>query len=230
MAALVIIGLMTEIIDDDALDAKGRPESEAERDDRRGVARLEAFSDGVFAIAITLLVLGIEVPDVDNGQLNDAIGDLVGSIEGYFVGFAVIGLFWVNHHQFFGRVERHDGRLLWMNLLFLSLISMMPFSTGLIGDYGGERDAVIVFAVNVGLAASALILTERSAVRSRLLGPDSPYYHVSFPRWQAWITPAIFFGSAGLAFIDPSLAQLSWILTLVASIALDRTGNDPYRS
>jgi len=218
---------VTEIIDE--TDLAG--ESRAERDDRRGVARLEAFSDGVFAIAITLLVLGIEVPTVEtDSQLNDAIQDLIGSIEGYFIGFAVIGLFWVNHHQFFGRVERHDGRLLWMNLLFLSLISMMPFSTGLIGDYGGHRDAVIVFAVNVGLAASALILTEKAAVHSRLLGPDSPYYRVSFPRWQAWITPAIFFGSVGLAFIDPSLAQLSWILTLVASIALDRTGNDPYRS
>ena len=108
---------MAEIIDEDELDAEDGPESKAERDDRRGVARLEAFSDGVFAIAITLLVLGIEVPDVSvedgDKMLNEAINALSGNIQGYFIGFAVIGLFWVNHHQFFGDVERHDRRLLW---------------------------------------------------------------------------------------------------------------------
>jgi len=224
-----------EIIDEDELDAEDGPETPGERDDRRGVARLEAFSDGVFAIAITLLVLGIEVPDVSvhggDDLLNEAIDSLDGSITGYFIGFAVIGLFWVNHHQFFGLVERSDSRLLWANLGFLSLISLMPFSTGLIGNYGGHEIAVVFFAGNVALAASALILTEVAAVRSRLLGPDHPYYHRPYPAKTAWLTPAIFIGSIPVAYlISPQIAQWSWILTLVVSITLDRTGNDPYRA
>ena len=109
------------------------------------------------------------------------------------------------------------------NLLFLSLISMMPFSTGLIGEYGGREIAVSIFAVNVALAAAALILTETAAVRSRLLGPDHPYYHVPFPRWQAWITTAIFLASVPVAIlISPEAAQWSWILTLITSITIER--------
>jgi uncharacterized membrane protein len=219
---------VAEIIDEDELDAEDGPETEAERDDRRGVARLEAFSDGVFAIAITLLVLGIEVPDLSGedleGQLNDAVGSLLDSnLVAYFIGFAVIGLFWVNHHQFFGMVERSDNRLLWTNLAFLSFISLMPFSTGLIGEYGGHRIAVVVFAVNVAVAASGLILTETAAVRSRLLGPDHPYYAGPYPRWQAWATPVIFPASVPVAFlISPEAAQWTWILTLLTGITIER--------
>ena len=225
---------MPEIIDEDELDAEGDPASKAERDDRRGVARLEAFSDGVFAIAITLLVLGLTVPsltqgkDVSDGEFEDMLNHAVGSLldsnlVAYFIGFAVIGLFWVNHHQFFGDVERHDSRLLWSNLTFLSLIALMPFSTGLIGEYGSHEIAVIVFALNVALAAAALILTEAAAVRSRLLGPDHAYYHVPYPRWQAWITTGIFLASVPVAIlISPTAAQWTWILTLITSITLER--------
>ena len=108
---------MTEIIDEDGLDAGEGPASAVVRDERRGVARLEAFSDGVFAIAITLLVLGIEVPHTSSTELDQALSDLVPDTFAYFIGFAVIGIFWINHHAFFGEVERHNNRLLWSNCL-----------------------------------------------------------------------------------------------------------------
>ena len=80
-----------------------------------------------------------------------------------------------------------------------------------------------IFAVNVALAAAALILTETAAVRSRLLGPDHPYYHVRFPGWRAWITTVIFLASVPIAIlISPEVAQWSWILTLVTSITIER--------
>ena len=211
MAALVIIARVTEIIDEDALDG----ESPVERDDRRGVARLEAFSDGVFAIAITLLVLGIEVPDADADSLNKALGDLVPNMIAYFIGFAVIGIFWVNHHAFFGEVERHNGRLLWSNLLFLSLVSAMPFTTGLIGEFNGERDAVMLFAANVSLASLAAIASERAAVRARLLTPGSALYKRPFPSPGAFVTPVVFGLSIPIALISPTAAQYAWLATIV---------------
>jgi uncharacterized membrane protein len=185
-------------------------------DERHGVDRLEAFSDGVFAIAITLLVLGIEVPDVNQDDLGQALTDLGPSVFGYFLGFAVIGLFWVGHHAFFGEVARHDNRLLWTNLLFLSLIAAMPFSAGLLGDYGESQVAVIVFAANVSLAALASYVSEQGAIRSGLMRAGSPMTHRPFFS-PGLIVPAVFALSIPIALISESAAQLFWLLALVAA-------------
>jgi len=206
---------VTEIIDDDELSAEGGPGTQAGRDERRGVARLEAFSDGVFAIAITLLVLGIEIPDVGDSGLDRALDDLIPDAFAYFIGFAVIGIFWINHHAFFGEVERHNNRLLWSNLLFLSLVSAMPFSTGLIGEFPGQRDAVIIFAANVSLASLAGIASERAAVRARLLAPDSKLYKRPFPSPAAFVTPVVFGLSIPIALLSPTAAQYAWLATIV---------------
>ena len=209
---------MTEIIDPDD-DRTGATPLELE--DRRGVARLEAFSDGVFAIAITLLVLGVEIPNARTPNLNDAINALVPNIVAYFIGFAVIGLFWVSHHAFFAEVERHDLRLLWSNLLFLSLVAAMPFTTGLIGEFSGQRDAVILFAANVSLASLAGLWSETAAVHSRLLRPNSHLYDWPFPPWASLITPAVFLISIPIAFIEPTVAQYFWLTSLLASRFID---------
>lgn len=183
-------------------------------DERHGVDRLEAFSDGVFAIAITLLVLGIEVPDVNEDDLGQALIDLGPSVFGYFLGFAVIGLFWVGHHAFFGQVVRHDGRLLWTNLLFLSLISAMPFSSGLLGDYGNSELGVVVFAGNVALAGLASYLSEQGAISSGLLRPDSPL--ASRPLVSRGLfVPFVFVLSIPLALVSVTVAQLFWLLAPV---------------
>ncbi len=210
---------MTEIIDEDEFDGEGK----AERDDRRGVARLEAFSDGVFAIAITLLVLNIDVPspDLSAGALHGELADVVGNAFAYFLGFAVIGIFWVSHHAFFGEVERHGPSLLWSNLLFLSLIAAMPFSTGLIGEYGGDIDAVIIFAANVALASLALTLSEWQAIKGRMLTPGSKIYERPFPRPSNFVNPVVFGLSIPIAFVDPTMAQYFWLAALIANPLLD---------
>jgi uncharacterized membrane protein len=184
-------------------------------DQRHGVDRLEAFSDGVFAIAITLLVLGIEVPAVDPDDLGKALGDLGPSVWGYFLGFAVIGLFWVGHHAFFGEVARHDGRLLWSNLLFLSLISAMPFSTGLLGDYGDTELGVVVFAANVSLAALASYLSEQGAISRGLMREGSEL--AGRPLLTGGLlVPLVFALSIPIALVSITAAQLFWLLAIVA--------------
>ena len=114
--------------------------------------RLEAFSDGVFAIAITLLVLEIPVPDVEPGALPDALLDQWPSYAAYVVSFATIGIIWTNHHAVLGYVDRVDRSLLYLNLNVLLWIALIPWPTDLLAEYmqaGGsnERAAALVYAL-----------------------------------------------------------------------------------
>jgi uncharacterized membrane protein len=98
--------------------------------------RIEAFSDGVFAIAITLLVLDIRVPKVAEGEsLWHALGQQWPSYAAYFVSFATIGIIWVNHHAAFDRIARSSRTLLFVNLLLLLWVSSIPFPTSLVAEY-----------------------------------------------------------------------------------------------
>jgi uncharacterized membrane protein len=98
-------------------------------------ARVEAFSDGVFAIAITLLVLDIPVPQVARGQLGDALLDNWPDYAAYVVSFAIIGLIWINHHAVFGYVERVDRGLLFLNLNLLLWTALIPWPTRLLAEF-----------------------------------------------------------------------------------------------
>ncbi len=105
--------------------------------------RLILFSDAVFAIAITLLVIEIKVPEVhrdENGRLTDAallhqLGKMLGKFIGFIISFILIGLYWTIHHRMFGYVTAYNRRLLSLNLLFLFFIALMPFSTAFYSDY-----------------------------------------------------------------------------------------------
>ncbi|HEY8217619.1 MAG TPA: TMEM175 family protein [Acidimicrobiia bacterium] len=104
--------------------------------------RLEAFSDGVIAIAITLLVLQIDVPNARQGSLFDALLDLWPSYLAFVLSFVVIGIMWVSHHSMFERIANVDRRLLFLNLLLLMGIAFLPFPTALLARYlqqGGEN-------------------------------------------------------------------------------------------
>jgi uncharacterized membrane protein len=94
-------------------------------------SRLEAFSDGVFAIAITLLVLEIPVPSVEYGELMDELLDQWPAYAAYVVSFAVIGIIWINHHAIFGYVERADRALLLLNLNLLLWVALLPWPKSL---------------------------------------------------------------------------------------------------
>ena len=97
--------------------------------------RLEAFSDGVFAIAITLLVIEIEVPHGENGGLARALAAQWPSYAAYAVSFAVIGIMWVNHHTLIELVATVDRPLLFLNLLLLMFVAFIPFSTALLAEH-----------------------------------------------------------------------------------------------
>ena len=105
---------------------------------QRDVDRLSAFSDGVFAIAITLLVLSIEVPDFDRVSFGDAWDDLYPQLLSYGLSFVVIGVYWKAHHRMFRTLRRVTNRLLNLNLLLLGLVALIPFPTEMLGNSGGS--------------------------------------------------------------------------------------------
>jgi uncharacterized membrane protein len=196
----------------------------ASAESRRGFERTIAFSDGVFAIAITLLVLSIDVPKLGHGErLDHALSNLSDNIVSYFIGFAVIGLFWVGHHYFFGSLRGFDGRLLWLNLLYLSFIGLLPFTTALLGDYGNDPSALTAYAINVGLAGLADALMMVVAVRANLLEPTKQAIGRQMIV-RNLIPSAVFFASIPLAYIDTDVAKYSWLLIAVIPRVLVRAG------
>src|SRR5207237_4400 len=119
--------------------------------DRMQLDRLVFFSDAIFAIAITLLVIEIHVPDltgiVTEQRLADALLDNIPQYIGFLVSFFVIGRFWIGHHRTLGRLSRAEPRLIWVNLLFLLTIAFMPFPTAVISNFASSRVAVGVYTV-----------------------------------------------------------------------------------
>ena len=174
--------------------------------------RLEAFSDGVFAIAITLLIIEVGVPEVHAGEsLAGALRELWPSYVGYVVSFLTIGVMWMNHHQMFRDIERTDHTLTVLNLLLLMGVAFVPFPTALVAQYlredseqrlaatlafGGTFTVLAVIFNLLWLHASrwGKLLDEHvsaSRIRSRTLRylPGAALYGVTLP--LAFITPWI---------------------------------------
>lgn len=128
---------------------------------RRDVDRVSAFSDGVFAIAITLLVLSIDVPNVPGNRLGDALEDLIPFVFTYLLSFFVVGVYWLAHHRMFRSVRRVDRRLLWLNLLLLSFIALLPFPTEVLGRYGDTTLGTVVYAASIAAVGGAMVLLWR---------------------------------------------------------------------
>ncbi len=149
--------------------------------DLPGTTRLEAFSDGVFAIAVTLLIFQVKVPDHNEvaaaGGLWSALGTHWPSYLGYLVSFLTLGIMWVNHHAIFQYVRRADRRFLLVNVLFLMGIAFVPFPTAVLAEYltqPGQRLAATLFYGGVLVAIALLFnLVWWAGVRHRrLLGPN----------------------------------------------------------
>ncbi|MBS1771905.1 MAG: DUF1211 domain-containing protein [Bacteroidetes bacterium] len=124
-------------------------------------SRLEAFSDGVFAIAITLLILDIRIPDVSYEQLQSQWADIAPRIAAYVMSFIVIGWYWISHHYSFQQIQKVDGFFLWMNILVLMLVSFIPFPTSLLGRYPYKAMPLILYGCNliaINLVAFTMII------------------------------------------------------------------------
>lgn len=173
-------------------------------------SRIVAFSDGVFAIAITLLVLAIDIPAHLGGEsVSDALWDQRDNLLAYALSFAVIGRFWVVHHRFFSDVTAFDGRLLALNIFYLAWIVLIPFSSKVIGDHGGETASVVLYAANL----SGVMLTGMwmaADARGAGLTSLSVAAHRE-QRLRSLYISAVFLASIPVAFVAPGVASLMWL-------------------
>lgn len=108
-------------------------------------SRLEAFSDGVFAIVITLLILDIRFPEVEYDQFWETFPSVLPRILAYVMSFVIIGLYWVIHHNSMHAIKKTDRGLLWLNILLLLFISFIPFPTSLVGRYPFEAGPIMIY-------------------------------------------------------------------------------------
>jgi len=126
-----------------------------------GTGRLEAFSDGVFAIVVTLLIIEVHLPPlVGSGSqaMLDALGEIAPKLVSFTVSFATVAIYWVNHHHFFSRVTHTDWKLLWANNLLLFWLTVVPFMSAVVGAHPTEPVAVFIYGVNLALAAASFSL------------------------------------------------------------------------
>jgi uncharacterized membrane protein len=139
--------------------------------------RLVAFSDGVFAVAITLLVLNLQVPQITSvSELVPRLGELWPKLLSYALSFVIVGIYWVAHHNTFHYIQRSDRNLLWLNILLLMCIVFLPFPTALLGQYPEQRVSVIIYAgtlVITGLVLQSLwwYATSRYRLVNREIDP-----------------------------------------------------------
>lgn len=112
-------------------------------------SRLEAFSDGVFAIVITLLILDIRFPDVPYIQIIEALSSVVPRILAYVLSFIIIGLYWVSHHNSVYVMKKTDRGFVWLNMLLLLCVSFIPFPTSLLGRYPFEAWPIIIYGITL---------------------------------------------------------------------------------
>jgi uncharacterized membrane protein len=183
----------------------------ARNDDLSETNRVEAFSDGVFAIAITLLVLELHVP-AGSGSLWHRLVHEWPQFAGYVVSFFIIGIMWVNHHSMFKQIVRADRALLFYNLLLLLWTALLPFPTRLISQYlghGGSDAAVAeaVYSANLTLAAIAFSLIWAHAVRggrliSQPLGSGQEWRSIA--RFSAGTF--LYGATIGISFLSPGAA------------------------
>ena len=133
--------------------------------------RLEAFSDGVFAIAITLLVLDIHVPEPGSGELGHELLAQWPSYAAYVITFLTIGIIWINHHAAFSRLRNVDHSILMLNLVLLLTVSVLPFTTSLMAAYlkegSGERLAAGVYGASFLVMGAVFALTNRQILLRR---------------------------------------------------------------
>ena len=167
-------------------------------------SRIEAFSDGVFAIAITLLILDVHVPAISQGPLGAALRRQWPTYIAYLISFAFIGIMWVNHHRLFNHIRRSDNGLMFLNLLLLLGVSVVPFPTALLAAHyysDGRTIAAAVFNGTYVVIAIFFNVLWRHVVRGGLLDASTQESAAAISR-QYSIGPISYLICFGLTWIN----------------------------
>jgi uncharacterized membrane protein len=184
--------------------------------------RVANFSDAVFAIAMTLLVVGIGIPSVAPRGFEHALDDKVPEIISFFVSFAVIGFYWLAHHRFFSQLGALESGIIRLNLVYLAAIAFVPFPTALVGKYEDYAISVIIYAITLATASFIETAMYARAQQQHLFRRHVPPDVFRYGMVASLIPVIAFVVSIPIAFVDPTLALLSWLIVWPAETIVDR--------
>jgi TMEM175 potassium channel family protein len=190
------------------------PPREGDETALESTGRVLALSDGVFAIALTLLILDIVLPArTSEADLPKALLHLWPRYLAYALSFLVIARFWVIHRMSFQLIARYDAALIWLNLLLLLLVAFLPFPTAVLGEHNGTPSAAVLYAISVGLVGSASAAYWWYASGSGgLVRPDVGRSQVRAMRARALSGPVFFALTVPIAAFAPYVAEALWFL------------------
>jgi uncharacterized membrane protein len=180
-------------------------------------SRIEALCDGVFAIAMTLMVFDIKVPEVSpdaaKATLVREVLHLWPRFLVYGISFVMVGVYWVGHHNQYHYIRRTNRWLLWINICFLMFVALIPFSTALLGRYPDRQLSVGIYAANLILVGVFLYLHWQYATsRRRLVDADLDPVLIRLARRRILLAPVILVAAAALSLVSTAISILLFAL------------------
>ena len=182
-----------------------------------GTTRLEAFSDGVLAIVITIMVLELKVP---HATTMAALRPLLPVFLTYVLSFIYIGIYWNNHHHMLHVTERVSGSVLWANLHLLFWLSLVPFVTGWMGENHFAALPVALYGVVLLMAAIAYLILQQRIIASE--GPGSRLARATRSDLKGRISPFLYLAAIGAAFVLPWISGIIYVAIALMWLVPDR--------
>jgi uncharacterized membrane protein len=186
--------------------------------------RAYALTDGVFAIALTLLVVEIQVPEIPHDLVGTALWnallEITPGILSYASSAAMIGLYWISHHRIFDHITNYDHTLLWLNILFLICVAFLPFPSALLGRYGHANDAVAIYGISLLVTGVMLNLVWWYAIRHNFVHEHASQRQIARNTLIVMLAPFVFLISVGVSLFHGEIASYSWIIVGVIYFVL----------
>ena len=186
-----------------------------------------SFGDAIFAFAITLMTLSIDIPELPTNltepQLLSRLYDLYPQVESYIISFAVISFFWISYHQVFNYITRSHISMVYLNLLFLLLITFLSITTSLVIEYGSYQIPYVIYCIVVIMASSLLAIIWWHATKDyRFVGKDIHPLFIRGLMLNLLLVPFVFAISILVSFFDLDIAQYLWLIIVPLSIVVRR--------
>lgn len=179
--------------------------------------RLEAFSDGVIAIIITIMVLELKVP---HGEDFEALKSLIPVFLSYILSFVYVGIYWNNHHHMFHITHKVNGSILWANLHLLFWLSLFPFATAWIGENHAAAFPTAVYGGILFMAAMAYLILQQCIIRAQ--GSDSMLKKAVGNDWKGKLSAVLYLVTIASAFWSPALAQMIFVFVALLWLVPDK--------
>ncbi|HMS22969.1 MAG TPA: TMEM175 family protein [Candidatus Levybacteria bacterium] len=194
--------------------------------------RVVNFSDAVFAFAATLLVLKIDIPQINSGfveaQLTSSLVALWPQYLANIISFLIIGYYWLTHHIVFGLLRKLNRTVVWLNIVFLILVSFIPFPVDLYGDFHTVPMVVVFYSASLALVGYMLaVIWWYASTNNKLISPEMTKRKIAFITSKVLVAPVVFTLSIPLVYFHPLAAQASWIFIILGVLVINK--KFPYR-